>query len=169
MSGLTNLIDSLFDTWVSQLYDASYRGVPFHVNRPQTRGGRRVVNHQYPRRNRPYAEDLGRRQHCYDLDGYVIGINAFAKRNALIAALDADGPGTLVHPTFGVLRVQVEDWGESEDLVRERRICRFRMSFVEAGDPGAITVTADTSALAAAAATAASAINLAGFIASFTP
>jgi len=153
--------------WLDTIHDASFRGVPFSVDKTPTRGGRRVANHQYPKRDKPYAEDLGRKQRSYTLDAYTIGDDALAARDRLIAALEAKGPGTLVHPTFGSLRVQVEDWTVAEDLVNARRICRFTLTFAEAGDIATPTVTADTSAQAGTAATTATTANQAAFAGSF--
>ncbi len=155
--------------WLDHIRDASFRGVPFFVDKDQAKGGRRVANHQYARRDRPYAEDLGRKQRGYTLDAYTIGAGALAARDKLIQALEAKGPGTLVHPTLGSLRVQVEDWTVAEDLVAARNICRFTLVFVEAGDIAAPTVTADTSAQAGTAADAATAVNQGAFANVFAP
>jgi prophage DNA circulation protein len=119
-------------------------------------------------RERPYTEDLGHRQRDYCVDGYLIGDDAIAQRDRLISALEVAGPGTLVHPTFGLLRVQVWGWMACEDLIREQRMCRVMMTFLEAGDSGAITVSADTSARAAAAAASATTTNQTSFVGAFT-
>jgi len=153
--------------WIDDIEDASFRGVGFFVEKNQTKGGRRVANHQYPRRDKPYAEDMGRKQRGYTLDAYTIGDTAMGDRDTLIAALEQAGPGTLIHPTFGTLRVQTECWTVAEDLVNAMRICRFSLSFVEAGDIAAPTVTADTSAQAGTAADTATTGNQAVFAGEF--
>ncbi|WP_431355959.1 DNA circularization N-terminal domain-containing protein, partial [Algimonas porphyrae] len=48
-------------SWRDQLEKASFRGVPFHVSRSGGEVGRRVQLTEYPLRDRPYAEDLGRK------------------------------------------------------------------------------------------------------------
>jgi len=153
--------------WLDELLDASFRAVPFAVEKNTTKGGRRVANHQYPKRDKPYAEDLGRKQRGYTFDAYTLGANALGARDALITALEAAGAGTLIHPTFGTLRVQCEDWAVTEDLIKERGICRFSLTFVEAGDTPSPTVTADTSAQAGTAANTATSTNQAAFAGSF--
>ena len=43
-----------------QLQKASFRGVPFEVTSASLTAGRRTVVHEYPQRDKPYVEDLGR-------------------------------------------------------------------------------------------------------------
>nr|MDM8590005.1 DNA circularization N-terminal domain-containing protein [Escherichia coli] len=47
-------------TWKDRLQDASFRGVPFKVEEESTGTGRRVETHEYPNRDKPYTEDLGK-------------------------------------------------------------------------------------------------------------
>ena len=35
------------------LYEASFRGVPFHVTKVDLKVGRRTVTHEYPQRDKP--------------------------------------------------------------------------------------------------------------------
>ena len=146
-------------TWIDQIQPASFRGIPFFVDKNQTKGGRRVAKHQYPLRDQPYPEDLGDKGLGFTLDAYTIGDNALAARDALIVALRSKGPGTLIHPTFGTQRVQLEDWTVTEDLINEMRRCRFALTFTEAGDIAVPTVTADTTNQANTAATTATTAN----------
>lgn len=88
-----------------QLVGASFRGVSFFVESAVRSGGRRVVVHEFPLRDDPYVEDLGRRARTFSVDGYVVGDNYLTQRDVLLAALeDEDGPGELVHPYHGVRR-----------------------------------------------------------------
>ncbi|HCS4673821.1 TPA: DNA circularization N-terminal domain-containing protein, partial [Escherichia coli] len=47
-------------TWKDRLQDASFRGVPFKVEEESAGAGRRVETHEYPNRDKPYTEDLGK-------------------------------------------------------------------------------------------------------------
>jgi prophage DNA circulation protein len=88
-----------------KLVGASFRGVPFLVDVSERGGGRRVVTHEFPLRDDPFVEDLGRRARTFRVDGYVLGDDYLADRDALLAALeDESGPGELVHPYHGVRR-----------------------------------------------------------------
>ncbi len=149
--------------WLDELFDASFRGAPFLVRTARTRGGQRLANHQYPLRDRPYSEDLGRRQRSYTVEAFTLGDTAFLDRDALVAALESGGAGTLIHPTFGVLSVTVDDWTVAEDLTGEMGICRFTIQFMESGDIAVPTVSADTSAQAGTAADTATSANESAF------
>ncbi len=87
------------------LIGASFRGVPFFVESSELAGGRRAVVHEFPLRDEPFVEDIGRKARTFRIDGYVIGDDYLAQRDALQAALeDEAGPGELVHPYYGVRR-----------------------------------------------------------------
>ena len=92
-------------TWKDSLRPASFRGVPFHVQDQDFEGGRRTVTHEYPLRDEPYVEDLGRGARTFSVDAYVIGENYFSARDRLRDALEKPGPGDLVLPTMGQQRV----------------------------------------------------------------
>ena len=82
-------------------------GVPFHTTESDTGVGRRNEVHEYPLRDLPYADDLGRRAREFQVNGYVVGENYLQERDALIEALEAYGPGELIHPKYGMLNVVV--------------------------------------------------------------
>ncbi|NID15378.1 DNA circularization N-terminal domain-containing protein [Luteibacter yeojuensis] len=129
---------SFFD----ELQPASFRGVPFAVLGGEGRFGRRVAIHEYPNRDKPYPEDMGRSARRISLVGFLIedsavygGGGVIAQREAMVAAAEQKGPGMLVHPTYGELRVVVPDGGLG---VVERwdsgRYFELSFSFVEAGE-----------------------------------
>lgn len=135
---------------------ASFRGAQFKIEVGGKAGGRRNVTHEFPQRDTPYTEDMGRRARHYPITGYVIGSpknpNYLIARDALIAACEAYGPGTLVHPTLGSMQVNCDTYAVSE--TRERGgIATFEMAFVEAGAITEGGAVADTSAAAISAAT----------------
>lgn len=133
-------------SWRDQLQPASFRGVPFHTEGADASIGRRTETHEYPGRDVPWIEDLGRRARTLSLDGYVLGADYMAARDRLIAALEAAGPATLVHPYWGALTVVCTDCRVSESS-REGGMARFSMAFAEAGAqqfPAARTDSAQT-------------------------
>lgn len=86
-----------------KLIGASFRGVSFFVESSDRGGGRRTVVHEFPLRDKPFVEDLGRRASTFRVDGYVLGDDYLVQRDSLLAALeDTAGPGELVHPYNGV-------------------------------------------------------------------
>lgn len=83
------------------LQRASFKGVTFEVTGSTITAGRRVVLHEYPYRDQPYAEDLGRRARTIAIQAFIFGSNARQQSERLIAAIEAEGAGTLIHPLYG--------------------------------------------------------------------
>jgi len=110
----------------------TFRGVPFGLFGHAMDSGRRVVTHEFPYRDTPYAEDLGLSARSFSLEMFVVGDDAPAQRDALRKALEQRGPGTLVHPYLGTLSVQVTSFTLSED-VSAQRLATFSVSFVQPG------------------------------------
>lgn len=116
-----------------QLQPASFRNVPFHVNGAGAEVGRRVQVHEYPQRDKPWSEDLGRATRAFTVDAFVIGANYIADAQALMAAAEEEGAGTLVHPWLGTMEVQLKDLLRVRfDAEAGHALVAF--SFVEPGD-----------------------------------
>jgi len=130
-------------SWLKGYLPASFRGVPFFIHSSSRSGGRRDVEHLFIDRDDPLYEDLGRKPRVFRLSGYVIAgmiekflalpgapddDNYYDMRNDLIDALDAFGPGKLVHPYFGEFQVKCPEWSEGE-TTNEGRMARFDITF----------------------------------------
>ena len=149
-------IRDVHNVWRDSLVPASFRGVVFHVEASSRAGGRRTVVHEYPKRNAPYSEDMGRHAIRYQITGYVIQrwapsfgnmpFNYDEARDNLIRALEDTGPGRLVDPynnTIGPEIFQCERYSCTE--TRERGgYAQFEMAFVEAGTGSAVLARQDT-------------------------
>lgn len=120
--------------WRDQLQPASFRGVPFHVAGTDGQIGRRQAVHEYPFRDLPYVEDLGRKAREFTLEAFVIGDDYMTARDALIAALEKSGSGELVHPYRGRSQVAVTQARLSETSA-EGGMARFSITFTESGEP----------------------------------
>ncbi|MFM9902133.1 MAG: DNA circularization protein [Polaromonas sp.] len=116
-----------------ELVGGQFRGIPFHTVDADLKVGRRTVLHEYPQRDVPYVEDLGRRARQYAVEAYVLGDNYFAERDALINAIETAGPGELVHPRYGRLIVAVQDYVTVKESAAQGGIARFSIVFVAAG------------------------------------
>lgn len=145
-------------TWRDKLLAGSWRGVPFATERHDMTGGRRVVVHEFPQRDEPFAEDMGRAVRRWSIDCLIVGPDYMTGRDALIAALEAPGAGTLVHPYVGQQTCLAEQYSLSESS-DQGGMARFSLSFTEAGRLLAADQTADSNA--AASATAAAVTNAA--------
>jgi prophage DNA circulation protein len=125
-------------SWRSRLRAASWRGVPFYVDEAASEYGRRIEHHEYPQRDQPWAEDLGRAQRRWSVTGYVLGAGYMGTRDRLIAACEQSGPGKLIHPYLGELHVVCNQF-RCRERDEEGGICRFELSFAEPGVSGAPT------------------------------
>ncbi|WP_248769131.1 DNA circularization N-terminal domain-containing protein [Pseudomonas sp. MWU12-2345] len=158
MSLLSDIIQIAQDsnrTWTEMLNQASFRGVPFAIYGGDARFGRRLAMHEYPGRDKPYIEDMGRSTRRIRMSGFLVsnslvygGGSVLAQRDALAAAAEKKGSGILVHPTLGALKVSVPDGGLG---VTERwdmgRYFEISFSFIESGDRVFPTITSDSGSL----------------------
>lgn len=127
-------------SWFLQLQQASFRGIPFGVLSADGHFGRRQAVHEYPFRDKPFIEDLGRSTRRISLRGFLVtdsqiygGGDVIAQREQMIGAAEAFGPGTLVHPTLGQLNVSLLDLVVSEKW-DEGQYFELAFSFFEAGE-----------------------------------
>lgn len=119
-------------SWRDTLQPASFRGEPFLVEAHDSSFGRRMVVHEYPNRDLPYAEDLGRKTRRFSLTAFVVGPEYQAQRDRLLEAVEQPGPGTLVHPYLGSLEVVIESCQLNENL-KDGRMAKFSLMCIEAG------------------------------------
>lgn len=131
-------------SWKNQLQPGSFRGVPFHVEESQAKLGRRVEVHEYPLQDDPWAEDLGRKAREFTLEVFVVGVNYHQVRDQLINAIDQKGPGTLIHPRLGSMRVQMTENCRWRESTREGGMAEFTLAYVEAGERQFPATQADT-------------------------
>lgn len=129
------------------LQPASFRGIQFAIFDAEMLFGRRNVLHEYPYRDTPYGEDLGRKGREITLNAFLMILD-FTTRNQLISAIeDNDTPGVLVHPTLGALTVIPKECKHRYNNM-EGGIEYFTFTFVEAGAQSQTSATADTNGIA---------------------
>lgn len=110
---------------------ASFRGATFFVEESSRSGGRRTVTHEFPQRDDPFVEGLGRRARKFPMTGYVIGDGYLVKKEALLTALEADGVGQLVHPYYGTRRAICDTYTVRE-AIAGAGMATFQLDFLEA-------------------------------------
>lgn len=143
-------------SWREKYQKGSFRGVPFSTQSHERSGGRRVAIHEMPSRDEPTLEDLGRKAREFSIECHVVGADYRDGRDKLIDALEAEGPGLLVHPWHGQMMVAALEYTNSEST-DEGGICRFSIRFGEAGLPAPAPVSVAAGSDGAAAADAAEA------------
>lgn len=143
-----------------QLQPASFRGVPFEVEASGITVGRRTVVHEYPQRDRPYIEDMGRATRNITLQCFVVGGDYLEQAQALMHELEEPGPGTLVHPWLGEMEVTITSVSELQ-FDQGLGVASVTITATEAGDLEfpAVTADEDTEALEAADAVEKSAVD----------
>ncbi len=119
--------------WRDELRPASFRGVPFFIDGSQFNTGRRVTVHEFPDRDLPYPEDLGKIGRGWKVDGHLIGDDYLTQKRAMIEAVEKKGAGELIHPFYGSLNVQCGAVSFDEDN-REGGFVKVTFQFYEAGD-----------------------------------
>lgn len=138
--------------WRDELLPANYDGCAFHVESSTIESGRRIALHQFPKKERPFAEDMGHEAWAFNIRGYVIVYphddttarqqNAYTlyqrdyrmARDRLKNRLDDGGPGVLQLPTFSNIATVVVC--TRYRLTEEERFggyAVFDMQFVERG------------------------------------
>ncbi len=131
--------------WKNNLRPASFRGVKFYVESSEVEVGRRGVTHQFIQRDKPFGEDTGRLARKYPVDAYVLGSDYMDLRDKLIAALETEGPGELIHPYFGRQVVDCFGGVKVRESTREGGMAVFSIPFVEHGEELFPTATVDNS------------------------
>lgn len=155
--------------WRDQLQPASFRGVAFNVVSHSATFGRRSILHQFPFRDLPYVEDMGRRAREMRVDAIVLGDDYMTQRDALIEAIEQAGTGKLVHPYFGELTVSISDGGvEIEESTAQGGMCQIRFSCIESGEAKFPAATAATGDIVEARAQDALQATSSGFLRRFT-
>jgi prophage DNA circulation protein len=159
-------------SWRDGLQPASFRGVNFLVSDTDVLFGRRNELHEYPLRDEPFGEDLGKKAREYTINAFVLGDNYFNSRDALIAAIEEnDEPGTLIHPTLGTKIVIPKDCRVMFSN-QEGNLEKFVLTFIEAGtnqfpspleDTQSLTDLFSTDAISAIVTNFASNFNVVGF------
>ncbi|MGL4710360.1 MAG: DNA circularization protein [Aeromonas veronii] len=129
--------------WRDELRPGSFRGVPFLVESSDEKLGRRAVQTEYPGRDDPYPEDMGRKAWADSLKIFVLGEDHLQQAARLKEAFNKFGPGELVHPYWGTMLVQVGEVSLSHTS-REGGCSRFSVEVMEAGPqpaPSSVPVT----------------------------
>ncbi|MFS8930944.1 DNA circularization protein [Cupriavidus taiwanensis] len=119
-------------SWRDELRPASFRGVAFETRGHELGGGRRLARHEYPQRDEPYLEDMGKKAREYKVMAFVIGPDYRTARDALLEALERPGSGELMHPFFGRRSVVAGEFGLKEST-EEGGMATFSLVFTEAG------------------------------------
>lgn len=124
-------------SWADRMVTARFRDNPFLTESHDTKGGRRLVVHDYPGGEEPVVEDLGAKSGEFRLNAYFIGVDYDLFRDAFLVALNTPGAAWLDHPWRGQVWVRARDWSihESND---KGGYCTISVDFVPGGKDAAM-------------------------------
>jgi prophage DNA circulation protein len=143
-------IHDLPSAWRNDLLPAHFDGRVFHVESGSRESGRRIVVHEFPKKDTPYSEDMGQKAITFTVRGYCIvypndsggvaaeGVGSLYQpdyriaRDRLQTRLETGQPGVLQLPTFKPLMVKCQRYRMAEED-KYGGYCVFDMTFVEAG------------------------------------
>ncbi|MEG2173148.1 MAG: phage tail tape measure protein [Desulfovibrionaceae bacterium] len=131
--------------WRYTLRKASFRGVEFEVESRDTSGGRRLVVHEYPRRDEAYPEDMGRKHHTLSVSAFQFGPEYLGPCNKLLEALEKEGEGEYIDPWGTTHRVVVASYSSTERQ-QQGGYVSFRITFEESSPSPAHNSTTDSAA-----------------------
>ena len=120
--------------WRDDYRPGSFRGVPFNLKRSTRNGGRRTVLDEFPLRDEPVTQDLGRAARQFALEMVLIGPDYMSARDRLLSALESHGPGTLIHPFYGEVSVSVLGTYSCEESTEQGGRASISQTFVETSE-----------------------------------
>jgi prophage DNA circulation protein len=130
--------------WRQRLLPSYFDNKLFHTEAGSMEGGRRIVSHEFPKKDLGYSEDMGRKITEFSVRGYIIQFPYDADilrqrdytiaRNMLQERLDTGGPGTLQLPMMRPMTVVCSRYRMTEEEKLGGYVV-FDMTFVELGVP----------------------------------
>ena len=138
-------------TFEEKLWPASFRGVPFNATASTLTIGRRTHVFEYPQRDKPFVEDLGKSAREITLTAVFAGPEYITGMNRLLEAMEQEGSGVLVHPMLGSMTVTPKATTKVTYSTTKLGFSSAELVFVESGDYVFPTSSNDTAAVSASA------------------
>jgi|GEM_PF-3034959 len=120
------------------MIQASYKGISFHIQNADNEFGNRIAIHQSPGKDVPDNERLGRAGRVFQVQGFLLGSDHLLQAQDLREAVEEGTTGTLIHPYYGTLQVDVTRLRTSNKAT-SKNITDFTIHFIEAGEQDVIT------------------------------
>ncbi|MFJ5253793.1 DNA circularization protein [Pseudomonas sp. NPDC088414] len=115
-------------TWRDQMLPASFRGISFLIPQASVPIGMKGQLHEFPQRDEPYFEQLGKQSQVHRLVCWIIGDDCFERRDKFMEAIQTPGPGELVHPWLGRMQVKAGE-GELTHDFKSGGMAAFEVTF----------------------------------------
>ncbi len=120
-------------SWRDQLKPGSIDQIPFFTEEGDNDFGIRAVQHEYPLKDEPYIEVMGKKKRVHSIRGFLIGEDYMDLRDRLIVLAESGRTVQLVHHFLGRMTVIVIAFRPSEST-REYGQCRFLLEVIESGE-----------------------------------
>lgn len=121
-------------TWRDDLLPAKLNGLEFLYREVQSTGGRRTQVFEFPTRENPFVEDLGRSAYKWAIQAFLIGDNYHVTRDDLLDILDTAGELTFQHPYRGEYKVRLLGEYTVSENDTEGGVCDITFTLVESGE-----------------------------------
>lgn len=112
--------------------EGSFLGVPFKISRERGEGGRRGPLHEYPDRDEPLHEDMGRKALRFELGIYFVGADADLRWRLFDTLLWKGRAGPLILPGLRRERMKAVSWSHDRDRSQANWVA-CQVTFVEPG------------------------------------
>jgi prophage DNA circulation protein len=119
--------------WEDNMLPASLDSVEFLYDEIQKHGGRRKEVHEFPGRDEPHVEDMGRMAHRWSVRAFLIGEDYAVTRDKLEKRLESGDKHVFVHPYQGSKIVELDGKFTLTERDDKGRYCEFEFTLVEAG------------------------------------
>ncbi|WP_339521839.1 DNA circularization protein [Pseudomonas sp. EL_65y_Pfl2_R96] len=103
-------------TWRDDLLPASFRGISFLIPQASVPIGMKGQLHEFPQRDEPFFEQLGKQSQVHRLTCWIIGDDCFERRDKFLEAIQTPGAGELVHPWLGRMQVKAGEGDMTHDF-----------------------------------------------------
>ena len=131
MSGaLTGFLPGSVSSLLGATRLAAWRGVTFAMLDSRDTVGRRWAHFLFPGRDDTAHQDLGALDGPVSINGLAIGDDYIRRAARLRAAFRQPGPGLLIHPWLGELKVVLAEPAEISFSDQELRVARFTAAFL---------------------------------------
>ena len=138
-------------TLLPGLREARWRGIRFYIPDTSIEAGRRVQKHYFPGRDATHFDDMGKHAQVITITGLIVGDDYVTRAEAMIAAMEKPGPGTLSHPWLGAIRVLLIEPGAVYFSAQTLRLATVSATFARMR-AGAAAAAIDTAAAVTVAA-----------------
>lgn len=132
-------------SFYDDLRPASFRGVAFSATDSSLTVGRRTKVFEYPQRDKPFVEDLGKSARTITLTAVFAGPDYIAGMAKLLEAMEAEGSGVLVHPMLGSMTVTPTAATKISYSANDLGLSTAQLEFTESGDYVFPSTATDTS------------------------